>query len=204
MTEIQSVGAWPTNGALIADVAALGWITNEMTVLDVTYGYGKFWTVYRPPLLTGTDINPNKSDKGSVDFTNLPYQDDWFDVVVFDPPYKLSGTPSLDDFDEKYGIEMPTRWQDRMTLIVEGAAECARVAHHTVIVKCQDQVVSGKMRWQTDEVTTAITSVGFRKADRFEYGAGRGRPQPDGRMQKHARHEASQLLVFARGSVCNR
>lgn len=202
--EIRSIGDWPTNAALIADVAALGWITDEMTVLDATYGHGKFWSVYRPPKLLGIDINPAKSEIGSVDFRALPFHDEAFDVVVLDPDYKLSGTPSLAEFDERYGIEEPTRWQDRMAKIANGASECARVAGKHLIVKCQDQVVSGKMRWQTDVVTEAVTTAGFRKADRFDYGAGRGRPQPSGRSQKHARHEASQLLVFTRGSVENR
>ena len=28
----------------------------------------------------------------TVDFTDLPVEDDTFDTVVFDPPYKLDGT----------------------------------------------------------------------------------------------------------------
>lgn len=202
--DILSVGEWKSNADLIADVAALGWIADDMTVLDATYGLGRFWTTYRPPLLIGVDVNPAKCSGGPpCDFRDLPYDDRSVDVVVFDPPYKLNGTPSLDDFDTAYGIEVPTDWRDRMALIADGAEECARVARKHLLVKCQDQVVSGKVRWQTDVVTEAVTPQGFRKADRFDYGAGRGRKQPDGRTQRHARHDASQLLVFTRGSVDN-
>lgn len=213
-TDVLSVGAWQTNGELVADVARLGWITDDMTVLDVTYGHGKFWTDYKPPLLLGVDLNPTKSDPdtGPVDFLNPPFASRSFDVVVFDPPYKLSGTPSLDDFDERYGIEAPTRWQDRMALITGGAARCADLARLHLLVKVQDQVCSGAMRWQTREVADAVEPLGFRQADRFDFGAlrldedeeldvRRGRPQPPGREQKHARHQASQLLVFTRSGV---
>ena len=203
--EILSVGEWKSNADLIADVAALGWIDHEMSVLDATYGLGRFWTKFRPANLIGLDINPAKSDAlwGPKDFRDLGLADRAFDAVVFDPPYKLNGTPSLDDFDAAYGIEVPTDWRDRMALIADGAEECARVARKHLLVKCQDQVVSGKVRWQTDVVTEVVTAQGFRKADRFDYGAGRGRKQPDGRTQRHARHDASQLLVFTRGSVDN-
>ena len=213
-SETLSVGTWHTNGELIADVARLGWITDDLTVLDITYGHGKFWTDYKPPLLVGVDLNPTKTDPaiGPVDFCRPPFDHRSFDVVVFDPPYKLSGTPSLDDFDERYGIEAPTRWQDRMALILTGAARCADLARLHLLVKVQDQVVSGAMRWQTREVADAVEPLGFRQADRFDFGAlrlddedeldvRRGRPQPPGREQKHARHQASQLLVFTRRGV---
>lgn len=203
MTEIQSIGRWATNGELIADVARLGWITDDLTVLDTTYGRGRFWTRYRPAQLVGVDIDPAKSLTGeSVDFRCLPWPERAFDVVVFDPPYKLSGTPRLGDFDAAYGVDVPASWRDRMRLIAEGAAECARVARRHLLVKCQDQVVSGQMRWQTDVVTEVVTARGFRKADRFDFVSG-GRRQPEGRGQAHARHPASQLLVFTRGRVDN-
>lgn len=197
--EIQSIGDWSSNADLIADVALLGWLADDLTVLDATYGLGAFWSKYRPPLLTGCDLDPAKSPCGeSVDFRALPFGDRSFDVVVFDPPYKLNGTPALAGFDASYGVDVPTTWQDRMQVIADGARDCARVARRHLLVKCQDQVVSGKMRWQTDVVTAVAYDAGFRKADRFDFRSN-GLPQPPGRSQQHARHSVSQLLVFTRG-----
>lgn len=200
--DIRSIGDWNTNAELLADVASLGWITDDMSVLDATYGHGRFWTKYRPPNLLGVDLNADKSMDGPQDFRALPYSDGTFDVVVFDPPYRLNGTPDQ-DYDEAFGIDTVAGWRDRMALICEGAAECARVASKHLLVKCQDQVVSGQMRWQTDAVTEVVTARGFRKADRFDFGSSGGRPQPPGRRQVHARHSASQLLIFTRGRVDN-
>lgn len=200
---MKTLGDWNTNADLIADVAKLGYL--DGTVLDVTYGYGRFWTKHRPAYLIGVDLNPKKTDPtiGPVDFTAMPFPDGWADTVVYDPPYRLSGTPSLGDFDEAYGIEAPTSWRSRIHLIGDGARECARVARRHLLVKVQDQVVSGQMRWQTDVVVDAVTPLGWRKADRFEFSGG-SIPQPAGRRQVHALHAGvSQMLAFTRGRVDN-
>lgn len=90
MTEIPSIGTWASNAELIADgVRPLGWLPDDALVLDCTYGKGRFWTKYRPPRLVGVDLNPLKAEHVQADFVRLPFPDHCFDVVVFDPDYKL-------------------------------------------------------------------------------------------------------------------
>jgi len=191
---VLAIHKWKDNAELIADCAKLGYL--EGKVLDPTWGEGNFWTRYRPKILIGTDAVTPKSPIGySVDFRHQPWADQEFDSVVFDPPYKLNGTPDP-EWDEKYGVHIPTRWQDRMALIRDGAVECARIAKTYLLVKVQDQVSSGKIRWQTDEVTNAVLPLGFEKHDRFDFLSYRA--QPEGRSQKHAHRCSSQLLVFKR------
>lgn len=84
-----------------------------------------------------------------------------------------------------------------MDLLIEGTIECARVAKIMLLVKCQDQVVSGKKRWQTRAVTEAAEAAGFGLLDALHFEG--GRPQPEGRRQVHARQNFSTLLVFKRG-----
>lgn len=193
---IAAVSNWPTNGALIADVAALH-LQETQTVLDATYGRGKWWTYWQPPTLVTNDLDPSTDAQHHHDFRLLPFPDASFDAVAFDPPYKLNGTPALGDFDARYGIGQITRWQDRVQAVVDGARECARcvTAGGTLLVKCQDQVVSGKVRWVTHMVTDAISDLGGRLVDRFDM-IGGGRPQPKGRRQVHAHGRGSTLLVF--------
>lgn len=198
---VMSIADWPTNGHLIASCAQLGYLRPEWRTLDPTYGFGTFWTIWEPNELVAHDLVPAKSPNGeSVDFRCLPYPGRSFDCVVFDPPYKLNGTPSdTDGVDERYGVGgEPVRWQDRMGLIAQGVIECARVLDKGyLLVKCQDQVSSGKVRWQTTLVKDAAAMVGLGWVDRFDYLG--GRPQDEERDQKHARHNSSQLLVFKRG-----
>lgn len=197
---VMSINQWPTNGHLMLDCRRLGYLRDEWRILDPTFGYGTFWRQWWPPLLVATDLNPEKSPMhGSVDFRDLPWVNGYFDAVVFDPPYKLNGNPSdTDGADERFGVEEYTRWQDRMDLCRRGIRECARVlGDGFLLVKCQDQVCSGKMRWQTLDFTATAEECGLGLVDRFDFLSYRA--QPAGRSQKTARHNASQLLVFKRG-----
>lgn len=197
---VQAAARWANNGALIADVARLGYITDTDRVIDVTYGRGRFWTKYRPARLVAHDL---KLD--GVDFRYLPHPDASFDVHVIDGPYKLNGTADLGDFDEAYGIDVPADWQERHQLIADGMTEGARVlaVGGRMLVKCQAQVCSGAVRWQDDIFTAHGESLGLVKVDRFDL-IGKGRPQPmkpsarypNGREQRHAHGRPSTLLVF--------
>lgn len=195
---VPAAHAWHTNGAMIADVARLGYIAGR--VLDVTYGLGRFWSVHRPGDLTCHDLNPAKGD--GVDFRSLPHADASFDTVVMDPPYKLNGTPS--GTDEQYGVNVVKSWQDRHALIRDGMTECARVLRPGghLLVKCQAQVCSGAIRWQDRTFADHGESLGLTLVDRFDL-LGTGRAQPprtraDGRpsVQQHAYGRPSTLLVF--------
>lgn len=179
-----------TNAELMLNVANLGYLNG--LVLDATYGEGGFWNLFRPNLVTF-----DCKLKGDIvgDFTTPPFANNTFDTVVFDGPYKLSGTPALDDFDERYGIEEPAKWQDRMQLIRDGIAGLLPVTKKYLAVKCQDQVCSGQVRWQTRDFSDHAESLGAKLVDRFDL-IGSRIPQPKGRRQVHARRNASSLLIF--------
>ena len=184
---------WQSNAYLIADVAKLGYL--DGSVLDVTYGLGVFWQQWRPESLTACDLDVDKSPMGvSVDFTDLPFDDRSFNAVVFDPPYKLNGTPT-ESVDSRYGVHQRSTWQDRHTLICNGIDECARVSKRIVLLKCMDQVVSGHKRWQTIEFTNHAATKGLDLIDRFDLLVN-PRPQPSNRRQLHAQGNYSTLLVF--------
>lgn len=197
--EVRACAEWPTNGHLIADVARLGYLRHEWRTLDPTYGYGVWWSVWRPRMLVGHDANPAKAPDGALDFRDLPYPRAAFDAVAFDPPYKLNGTPDDTDGgqDERFGVDERASVAERMALIRDGMTEQARVLTRRgmLLVKCQDQVVSGRIYWQTDELTALADELGFDKVDRFDL-LGGGRPQPGDRGQKHAYYRPSTLLVF--------
>lgn len=190
MSDVVRAHAWTTNGHMLADVARLGYF--DGSVLDATYGEGTFWNEWRPEALTTNDLY--KPADFAYDYTALPWAAESFDAVVFDPPYKLTGTPRSGQKDERYGTEKPMKMAERRADIVVGALCCFRVARERLLVKCQDQVACGQMQWQTRWVTDAIEAAGGRLADRFDYLYA---PQPQ-RSQVHARSNYSTLLVFVR------
>lgn len=199
MTAIRTLGDRKTNAQAIADCAALGYINGR--VLDCTYGLGRFWKDYQPHDFVGTDIDPTKSPAGvSVDFTKMTdLLDGVFDTVVFDPPYKYSGTASNVGpaaLNADYGIAEYMSPDDRDHLIWRGMRECERVlapGGH-LLVKVQNQVVSGQKRWQVRFVQGFGDQLGLRLVDELLVQSYRA--QPSGRSQKHSRIDFSNLLVF--------
>lgn len=201
---ILTATAWKDNAEMMAAVHELGYL--DGSVLDCTYGLGGFWKVFQPVNFIGTDIDVLRSPYDvSVDFRDMPFRPGQFTNVVFDPPYKLNGTPAMGDMDSRYGVDVGGRnWQARHTLMADGLIECARVAEKRVLMKCMDQVVSGKKRFQTFEFTKLAEEIGLQLVDRFDLITS-PRPQPpinrDGstRYQQHTQQNYSTLLVFEKG-----
>lgn len=193
---ILAVHNWKTNAELIRDVASL-YLDPTMEAVDLTYGRGNWWTKWKPNNLVMHD----KYTGDGVDFCNLPEADGTYDLVAYDAPYKLNGTPELGDFDDRYGTDKRLTWQEKHRKIRRGMVEGARVLRKggIMLFKCQDQVCSGAIRWQTDEFTVCAARVGLKKIDRFDMTGG-GRKQPPGRRQVHAHGRPSTLIVFQKES----
>ncbi|MEG2645389.1 MAG: SAM-dependent methyltransferase, partial [Enterococcus sp.] len=73
-----------------------------------------------------------------MDFRNMPFEDDTFKVVVFDPPHLVNaGTESW--LSKKYGV-LPSDWT---TYLRKGFDECMRVLEPSgllVFKWCEDQI----------------------------------------------------------------
>lgn len=82
MSFVKAANNWTSNAELILDVARLGYIRETDKVLDPTFGRGIWWQKFRPNDLSTHDIAID-----GVDFRNLPYEANTFDVVAYDPPY---------------------------------------------------------------------------------------------------------------------
>lgn len=219
-----------TNAELVLELVELRYLDAAWRTLDATYGLGRFWRRWRPDRLVAHDLDPAKAPDGPADFTNLPHPDGSFAVVVLDGPYKLNGAAGSHASDTDYGVADRAGWQARHDLIAAGIREAARVvapawrervdrgrtelAGGIVLIKCQDQVSAGAVRWQTREFADVAEAAGLTLVDQLHL-IGR-RPQPartrrhgecrgagcdrcvDGRLpsrQHHAAHNYSTLLV---------
>lgn len=203
---VLAVKKWSTNADMIADVARLGYLDGN--VLDLSYGRGKFWTKHRPTFLTTNDLDPGKGDHHE-DVTG-PLRFDWygrFDSVVWDGPYRLSGTrddAKLDgggaDFDERYGIDgdyQPV--SEVMGLLEAGVKTASRCVCKGgfVLVKCQNQV-AGQKHFQAYRLAAVGAEHGLVLVDEFIRMTTKARPQPKGRAQLRARSNYSTLLIMRR------
>lgn len=94
-----------------------------------------------------------------ADFTDLPFENELFDLVVFDPPH-LKQIGSNAWMAKKYG-KLPTNWKD---IIRDGFAECMRVLSNrgTLIFK-----------WNEYQICVRHANAKCSKEDtfKFEYGS---------------------------------
>lgn len=199
--EIPSIGCWANNAEMFQQVADLGYLPEP--VLDLTYNEGKFWNIYRPKMLVTNDLDPSFDTDHHEDFRATKFGDGEFASVVFDPPYKLSGTNQLGEFDRQYGT---TQTRSRLTILglyAGGIAEAARIASEFVLVKCMDQVSSGALRKQTAAVFDLARVMELTQAGEF-WIEGDGPPQDPERGQQHERHTHSTLMIFGTKGANNR
>lgn len=194
---VMAIGG-QSNADLIEACYQLGYIGDDDTVLDPTYGLGRWWSKRTPTRLVGCDIIAERSPIGvSIDFRDFKISDGCYDVVAFDPPYKLNGTGGSHPSDEGYGVDGAYQsWQSKHELIRDGMTECTRVLKvgGILLLKCQDQVCSGHVRWQTKEFWAHATTIGLDLEDELLLPSYRA--QPEGRSQKHARRNYSTLQVY--------
>lgn len=187
------------NAELILDCVELDYLRTTDRILDPTYGLGNWWKLWLPweGRVHRHDLDPSKAPDGPMDFTALAYPDETFDVVAYDPPYKLNGTPTK-EVDAPYGVHVPATVKERLRLMFDGLDEAIRVcrAGGYVLAKCQDQVVSGRKCWQRYMVAQHAIGRGCRLVDELHVSS--YRPQPAGRRQVHAASNFSTLQIFRR------
>jgi len=145
---VLSSQRWRNNGHLIAAVAHMHILPRfpEPRVMDVTYGRGIWWKVWRPDGLITHDLRQD-----GVDFRHLPEPDRSLDVVAYDPPYVSAGgrqTTTIGDMHDRFGLtDAPRTPAEMQVLINEGLDEVHRVLRPggLALVKCCNYVSSGQL-----------------------------------------------------------
>ena len=174
---------------MMVDVAKI-WIPDHATVLDPTYGLGNFWTIHRPKNLIGTDLDPTKTDPviGPVDFTQMPWTDGSFNVVVFDPTYVTPGgreTSGIKEMHNAYGMDSAKKTvKDQWNEILRGLRECIRVSNDLVMVKCMNYISSGAYQDVEYDVNHYMRAYGLKMVDQFRLVKKHAGPQPLERTRK--------------------
>ena len=155
---VKAIHLTGTNADLIVSAMRLGYLRKDDETLDATYGHGTFWKKWQPTFLVANDID---IEKGLISFDFREFPVEWearFDVVVFDPDYKLQGTSSNDgpaSSNARYGMDRDYRpVDDTWQLYQDGMRECVRVLKPggMFLVKTMDQVVSGNIKWLTFDI----------------------------------------------------
>jgi len=186
------------NALLIEKVSQLHFKKGDK-IADITYGKGVFWK--------NVDLNQYDFFPSDIitcpdtlyDFKNLPYQNDSFDVIVFDPPY--AHNPGRMIVDANYQNAATTKGfyhKDIMNLYKEGMTEAYRCLKPggILLVKCQDEVESSKQKRSHIEIFhIAIDELSM--IDKAMYSlVSQQKPVIQHKNQKHPRQNSSFLWVF--------
>jgi tRNA G10 N-methylase Trm11 len=198
------------------------YVPMNATVADVTWGTGAFWRNFTA--LTETWLHLKGVEEESVmirwmqwkdrkyrvhasdlntgvDLRELPYADESHDVVILDPPYAHSSeAPMKESISRGYNLNSITGGRKQvMNLYYEGMCEAQRILKHKgiLIVKCQNEIESGKQRWNRNRIQQEAEDLGFYTKDEFVL-VQPNTPTMRHQYQLHARKNHSFFLVFVK------
>lgn len=188
------------NAALFADILRI-YVPPRSKVLDMTWGRGNFWKdidveTYR---LVTNDI-VTEADMHE-DFRSMSLPDRSFDCVVLDPPYALhgKGAPIKASISSPYQLNAaltPTSAREVRQVYRAGISEARRLLkpNGILIIKCQDQIESGKQQYIHAYL---LKLAGFVSEDLFVL-VQTQTPAMRHTYQKHARKNHSYFIVQRR------
>lgn len=197
------------NSEIFPSILSL-YIKEGEKIADVTFGTGVFW---KKVDVTKYQFFPTDLKTG-VDARNLPYENEFLDSVVFDPPYmeglyrksteSLAGSGSHNSFREYYSNSSITKdteikYHDKvLDMYLTVAVEARRVLRDggTFIVKCQDEVSANRQKLTHVELIFAYEKMGYYCKDLFVVVRNNKPSVSRVIKQEHARKNHSYFLVF--------
>ncbi len=201
-----------TNQELFPHVMQL-YVKQGARIADVTFGKGVFWKDVDSDLYSviKSDIFVH-AEQGAIlqaDCRALPYASNYFDCVVFDPPYMHTpgGTAHQNhqNFENYYRNNSPLDKENThkyheavLALYFSAAKEAYRVLkpNGVYIVKCQDEVCANKQRLTHVEIINQLSEDGFITEDLFVLVRNTKPGVSRIKQQQHARKNHSYFLVF--------
>jgi SAM-dependent methyltransferase len=176
-------------------------------ILDATVNAGRFWARSKRKVV-GMDIDERHHPDVVADNTRMPFKDDCFDVVVYDPPHiPNQGKDKGKDFNTRFGLVLkasPEQGYSFSHLYPPFVREAYRVLKKEGILICKiaDYVHGHRFQWAHLELTNAAMAVGFTACDcivKIRKG-----PIVDPRWKKahHARRQHCYWLVFRKSQKC--
>lgn len=171
---------------------------DAVTALDVTYGSGNFWDGSAHVSVRAHDGDPTRAPDGVMDFCDLQYAEEAFDVVLFDPPH-LADAGELSVMRSRFGTYEQEELRDVMC---QGAREAWRAARLGIVVKVTDHVHGAPtpsdalLRRQTGWV---IDTIGQEPYDVVHQVRASPFVDPKWHEQLSAYNNGSTYLVFRKG-----
>ena len=176
-------------------------------ILDATVNKGRFWEGSTRPV-TGLDIDPAHNPDYVGDNRDMPFDDESFDVVVYDPPHiPNQGKDKSKDFNTRFGLVLNSSVDQGYNfshLYPPFVKEAYRVLKPEGVMFCKiaDYVHGHRFQWAHISLIEVAVEVGFTACDcivKLRKG-----PIIDPRWKKahHARRQHCYWIIFRKSGKC--
>lgn len=176
-------------------------------ILDATVNAGRFWRG-SSRLVIGLDIEPGYGPTVVGDNLAMPFRDQCFDVVVYDPPHiPNQGRDRTKDFNTRFGLVLKSPRENGYNfshLYSPFAQEAYRVLRPEGILLCKiaDYVHNHQLQWAHIELIRAASEVGFRACDLIVKIRKGPIIDPKWKIAHHARRQHAFWLIFRKSEKC--
>lgn len=145
--------------------------TNKM--LDCTYNKGTMWKNCKYQPHVKMDIVPSHPINVVADFCALPFDNEIFDVIVFDPPHLTTDAASENSskmWEDRYGITNNGIGRDGDNIsgmFLPFLVEAKRVLNKSgiIIAKIADMVHNHRYQWHHVDYVNEVNKIGMTPCD---------------------------------------
>jgi SAM-dependent methyltransferase len=176
-------------------------------ILDATLNAGRFWIGSKRPV-TGMDIDPKHKPDVVGDNTDMPFEDESFGVVVYDPPHiPNQGRDKQKDFNTRFGLVVKASSKQGYNFshtFPPFCREAYRVLRPEGILLCKiaDYVHNHRYQWAHVEFLNAATAAGFTACDCIIKVRKGPITDPKWKVAHHARRQHCYWLVLRKSKKC--
>jgi hypothetical protein len=176
-------------------------------ILDATVNGGRFWRGSQRAVI-GLDINPHYHPDVVGDNLSMPFRDEVFEVVVYDPPHiPNQGKDRSKDFNTRFGLVLKSSAEHGYNfshLYLPFVREAYRLLRAEGILLCKitDYVHNHRLQWAHADLIQASTATGFCPCDCIVKVRKGPIVDPKWQVAHHARRHHCYWLVFRKSEKC--
>lgn len=176
-------------------------------ILDSTVNKGRFWRESKRPVV-GMDIDPRFRPDIVADNTQMPFPDEGFDVVVYDPPHiPNQGKDKTKDFNRRFGLVLRSPKENGYSFshtFPPFVREAYRVLRPEGILLCKiaDYIHHHRYQWAHLELLDAARAAGFTACDCIVKIRRGPIIDPKWKTAHHSRRQHCYWLVFRKSRKC--